>query len=228
MDQMDMFSVSTQPLAPLADRMRPRTLDDFIGQTHIVGKGKLLRRAIEADRLTSSIFWGPPGCGKTTLASIIAESTRAAFVKLNSVSGDSENESVSQFFHILGAVEQQRGCARMPDGSYEITVYTSCINLDKGIYYYTTYENRGISAVDLHRCDLDGAGLYLYPLEKTLQQKNIYCLHNWNDFLLSPADRIWLDKTLKERMVWFDAGGHLGNLYMKVFRDKLMDVSGKK
>ena len=68
----------------------------------------------------------------------------------------------------------------------------------------------------------------LYPLEKTLQQKNIYCLHNWNDFLLSPADRIWLDKTLKERMVWFDAGGHLGNLYMKVFRDKLMDVSGKK
>ena len=85
MDQMDMFSMSTPTLAPLADRMRPRTLDDFIGQGHVVGKGKLLRRAIEADRLTSSIFWGPPGCGKTTLASIIAESTRAAFVKLNAV-----------------------------------------------------------------------------------------------------------------------------------------------
>ncbi len=81
----DLFSASRQTLSPLADRMRPRTLDDFIGQTHIVGRGKLLRRAIEADRLTSSIFWGPPGCGKTTLASIIAESTQAAFVKLNAV-----------------------------------------------------------------------------------------------------------------------------------------------
>ena len=81
----DLFSMSTRQLAPLADRMRPRTLDEFIGQSQIVGRGKLLRRAIEADRLTSSIFWGPPGCGKTTLASIIAESTQAAFVKLNAV-----------------------------------------------------------------------------------------------------------------------------------------------
>lgn len=81
----DLFSAGTRTLAPLADRMRPKTLDEFIGQTHIVGRGKLLRRAIEADRLTSSIFWGPPGCGKTTLASIIAESTQAAFVKLNAV-----------------------------------------------------------------------------------------------------------------------------------------------
>ena len=81
----DLFSASARSLAPLADRMRPRTLDDFIGQTQILGKGKLLRRAIEADRLTSSIFWGPPGCGKTTLASIIAESTSSAFVKLNAV-----------------------------------------------------------------------------------------------------------------------------------------------
>ncbi len=81
----DLFSASARTLAPLADRMRPRTLDDFIGQTQIMGRGKLLRRAIEADRLTSSIFWGPPGCGKTTLASIIAESTSSTFVKLNAV-----------------------------------------------------------------------------------------------------------------------------------------------
>lgn len=81
----DLFSMHTRTLAPLADRMRPRTLDEFIGQKQIVGQGKLLRRAIEADRLTSSIFWGPPGCGKTTLASIIAETTQAAFVKLNAV-----------------------------------------------------------------------------------------------------------------------------------------------
>ncbi|MBE5769324.1 MAG: replication-associated recombination protein A [Clostridiales bacterium] len=71
--------------SPLADRMRPRTLEEFIGQEHIVGPGRLLRRAIEADRLTSSIFFGPPGCGKTTLASIIAKATRANFVQLNAV-----------------------------------------------------------------------------------------------------------------------------------------------
>ena len=81
----DLFSSNARTLAPLADRMRPRTLDEFIGQDQIVGPGKLLRRAIEADRLTSSIFWGPPGCGKTTLASTIAETTRAAFVMLNAV-----------------------------------------------------------------------------------------------------------------------------------------------
>ena len=85
----DLFSMSAQEsahkTAPLADRMRPKTLDQFIGQEHIVGKGRLLRRAIEADMLTSSIFWGPPGCGKTTLASIIAESTKSDFVKLNAV-----------------------------------------------------------------------------------------------------------------------------------------------
>lgn len=81
----DLFSANARKLAPLADRMRPRTLAEFLGQEHIVGQGKLLRRAIEADRLTSSIFWGPPGTGKTTLASIIAGTTRAAFVKLNAV-----------------------------------------------------------------------------------------------------------------------------------------------
>ena len=81
----DLFSGQDLALSPLADRMRPRTLDEFIGQQHIVGPGRLLRRAIEADRMTSSIFYGPPGCGKTTLASIIAGTTHAAFVQLNAV-----------------------------------------------------------------------------------------------------------------------------------------------
>ncbi|GIV58593.1 MAG: AAA family ATPase [Bacteroidetes bacterium] len=71
--------------APLADRMRPRTLDEFVGQEHILGPGRLLRRAIEADRLTSLIFFGPPGTGKTTLARIIANTTRAHFTTLNAV-----------------------------------------------------------------------------------------------------------------------------------------------
>ena len=83
---MDLFDSNMKNAAPLADRMRPLTLDEFVGQAHIVGKGKLLRRAIEADSLHSSIFFGPPGCGKTTLASIIANTTNSRFVKLNAVS----------------------------------------------------------------------------------------------------------------------------------------------
>ena len=82
---MDLFSAGMNKHAPLADRMRPRTLDEFVGQQHIVGKGKLLRRAIETDSLQSSIFFGPPGCGKTTLASIVANTTGSEFVKLNAV-----------------------------------------------------------------------------------------------------------------------------------------------
>ena len=91
---------------------------------------------------------------------------RAAFTRLNSVSGPSEEESVSQFFHILGAVAQTRGCARAGEDRYEITVYSSCCSMDRGVYYYTTYENSQISAVDLHREDLDGAALAVYPLRR--------------------------------------------------------------
>src|SRR5574342_628528 len=72
--------------APLAARMRPRTLDEYIGQEHIVGDGKLLRRAIEADRLFSSIIlWGPPGTGKTTLAQVIANTTKSHFVTISAI-----------------------------------------------------------------------------------------------------------------------------------------------
>ena len=85
---MTLFDFSNEQKAygqPLADRMRPRSLDEFIGQEHIVGPGKLLRRAIMADKLTSSIFYGPPGCGKTSLASVIAQMTKASFVRMNAV-----------------------------------------------------------------------------------------------------------------------------------------------
>jgi putative ATPase len=87
----DLFSVSAGdtgsrgPKVPLADRLRPRHFDEFVGQEHIVGKGRLLRRAIEADQLTSIILWGPPGTGKTTIANIIAHETKATFVTLNAV-----------------------------------------------------------------------------------------------------------------------------------------------
>ncbi len=91
---------------------------------------------------------------------------RAAFTKLNSVSERDENSSISQFFHILGSVAQTRGAARLFDDVYEITEYTSCINTDKGIYYYKTYENSCISAVDMHSCDLDAEKLFTFPLAK--------------------------------------------------------------
>lgn len=85
----DLFQEAAERLlqaqAPLAERMRPRTLDEFVGQEHILGPGKLLRRAIEADRLSSLIFYGPPGTGKTTLAQIIARSSQAHFTALNAV-----------------------------------------------------------------------------------------------------------------------------------------------
>lgn len=89
---------------------------------------------------------------------------RAAFVKEHSVSGHSELESVSQFFHILGSVEQQNGCCEVENGQYEKTIYTVCYNASKGIYYYTTYYNHQISAIDMHREDLNGAQLIRYPM----------------------------------------------------------------
>ncbi|MFZ5923669.1 MAG: AAA family ATPase, partial [Bacillota bacterium] len=88
-DEMDMFSRQAGEVlkreAPLAARMRPRNLDEFVGQEHILGRGKLLRRAIEADRLSSIILYGPPGTGKTTLAMVIASTTKSHFEQMNAV-----------------------------------------------------------------------------------------------------------------------------------------------
>jgi len=107
------------------------------------------------------------GMGAIGLPGDLSSSSRfikAAFTKLNSVSGSSESESISQFFHVLSGVAQQRGCVRMPDGTYEITIYSSCCNTCKGIYYYTTYENSQITAVDMNRENLDGDTLVSYAL----------------------------------------------------------------
>ena len=89
---------------------------------------------------------------------------KVAFTKLNSISGSGEIESVSQFFHILGSVDQQRGCCEVADGKFEITIYTSCCNATKGIYYYTTYDNHQITAVDMRKENLDASELIRYPI----------------------------------------------------------------
>ena len=90
---------------------------------------------------------------------------RAAFTCRNSVSGEGEEESVGQFFHILHSVEQTKGVSRLGEDRYEVTLYTSCCNADKGIYYYTTYNNNQITAVDMHKTDLDSAEIFRYPVE---------------------------------------------------------------
>lgn len=89
---------------------------------------------------------------------------RAAFVRANAQKERTEAENVGQFFHILGSVEQQKGCCEVREGEYEYTIYTSCWNAQKGVYYYTTYGNRRITGVDMHREDLNGAALVRYPM----------------------------------------------------------------
>ena len=99
---------------------------------------------------------------------------KAAFVKLNSVSGENEEDCVGQFFRILSSVAMPRGCVRMAQDHYEITVYSCCCNTDKGIYYYTTYDHSRIIGVDMHRENLDGDTPVCYPLisNQTIEIQN--------------------------------------------------------
>ncbi|MEB3232835.1 MAG: AAA family ATPase [Leptolyngbyaceae bacterium] len=105
---MDLFDQHRQRLesttAPLAARMRPRNLDEFVGQDHIVGPGRLLRRAIQADQLSSLIFYGPPGTGKTTLARIIANTTRSHFISINAVLA-----GVKDIREAIATAQEQKG-----------------------------------------------------------------------------------------------------------------------
>lgn len=94
---------------------------------------------------------------------------RVAFVRSHSISGSTEEESVSQFFHILGSVDQQRGCCEVEDGKYEITIYTSCCNATRGIYYYTTYGNSRVCAVDMNRENLEQETLICYPMREKME-----------------------------------------------------------
>ena len=98
---------------------------------------------------------------------------KVAFTKMNSLSEDDEMSSVSQFFHILGSVDQQRGLCNLGEGKYEITIYTSCYNAQKGIQYYTCYDNHQITKIDMHKENLDGSKLIRYPLITEEQIKEI-------------------------------------------------------
>ena len=102
MEQMSMFD-DREKNAPLASRLRPETLDEYVGQQHLVGRGKILRQMIENDNISSMIFWGPPGVGKTTLARIIAKQTKADFVELSAVTS-----GVKEIKEIMNSAEQAR------------------------------------------------------------------------------------------------------------------------
>lgn len=102
MEQLSLFD-DRKTAAPLASRLRPITLEDYVGQKHLIGKGKLLRRLIEDDQVSSMIFWGPPGVGKTTLARIIAERTRAEFIEFSAVSS-----GIKEIKEVMAQAEQNR------------------------------------------------------------------------------------------------------------------------
>ncbi len=96
---------------------------------------------------------------------------RASFIKMNSVSDDSNEESVNQFYHIMNSVEQPKGCCVLNNKKYETTIYTSCCNADRGIYYYTTYGNHQITAINMKKENLNGKSIIHYPLTKVEQIK---------------------------------------------------------
>ncbi len=96
---------------------------------------------------------------------------RAAFGRAHSVCKEEEASSVSQFFHLLSSVEMNRGICRTPEEKWDITVYSACMNTDRGLYYYTTYDNRQITCVDMHKAELDGDAVSRYPL---LLEQNIH------------------------------------------------------
>ena len=119
MQQTTLFEQNTPQ--PLAARLRPRTLEEYVGQTHLLGPGKVLRRLIESDQISSMIFWGPPGVGKTTLARIIANRTKAAFIDFSAVtSGIKEIRTVMQQAEENRRFGRPSGVFFLPKVSFDI------------------------------------------------------------------------------------------------------------
>ena len=113
--------------------------------------------------------FGMGGLGLPGDLSSASRFIKAVFTKENSLCNEDENSAVSQFFHILTSVEQQRGCVCTDGTKYEITKYSSCCNLNKRVYYYRTYENSTVTAVNLFHEDLTQNNLIIYPLKENTE-----------------------------------------------------------
>lgn len=129
---------------------------------------------VPVNRFSDAVHFQPYslGMGGMGLPGDLSSSSRfvrAVFTKLNSRAQETEAESVSQFFHILGSVEQPRGCTQTRGNEYEFTLYSSCCNTERGSYYYKTYDNSQLTAVEMQRENLDGKQLITYPLVKGQQ-----------------------------------------------------------
>jgi len=98
---------------PLAEQLRPKTLDEVVGQTHLVGKGKPLRKLLESGKITSMILWGPPGCGKTTLARLIAQYVDAEFVSFSAVTG-----GVAEIREIIKRAKNEQNLFKKTDSTF--------------------------------------------------------------------------------------------------------------
>ena len=121
-----------------------------------------------SDKLPLDVFSrGMGAIGLPGDLSSVSRFVRASFVKMNSIAGDTENECVSQFFHIMDTIIQPRGCCLVDNGQYEISIYTSCCNATKGIYYYKTYDNSRIVGIDMNRENPEGNTCVRFKLDKT-------------------------------------------------------------
>lgn len=157
------FFVYDNPVGVLANNPPfPQQLSNLANYVNLTAKEPLNRFIPQVEIPLFSRGMGAVGLPGDL--SSMSRFVRAAFVRNNSRLDDEKN-AVSQFFHILGAVEQQRGCCELADGKCEITIYTSCMDCSRGIYYFTTYNNRRISAVDMHRENLDASALRVFTTE---------------------------------------------------------------
>lgn len=136
----------------------------LLNLSHYMGVTREIANNRFAEKLDLTAYSrGAGGFGLPGDLSSASRFVRAAFVLNNSITDENEKSSVNQFFHILGSVAQQKGCCAVDHG-YEYTIYSSCCNTTKGIYYYTTYENSQITAVDMRKTNLDGTELTSYKL----------------------------------------------------------------
>ncbi|MBE6570499.1 MAG: choloylglycine hydrolase family protein [Ruminococcaceae bacterium] len=141
----------------------------FLMQMHYLSRFMSLSPYPAENRLAPEIPLVPDSRGMGTLGlpgdgTSVSRFVRGAFVLHNAEAGGTEEENVGQIFHMMGTVEQVKGCVRLADGGVSFTQYTSCVNASRGIYYYTTYGSRRITAVDMYAADLDGREPICFPL----------------------------------------------------------------